>query len=173
LLMAIPLAASGGLLLVFNWVFFGSPWRPPQPFITGNLIEGIRGLLVSRGHGLFVFAPVAVIAMLAWPLAIRKRPRESYIIGSGFLLYFLLMAAYSIWHGGECYGPRYLVPVIPLFMVPLGLALAWALRCSRPALLGITLICGLSLWLNLIAAVHYCGSLGWSPLGAFLSFQKR
>ena len=166
LLMLLPLAASVMGLLVFDWVFFGSPWRPPQPFLLGNWLDGIRGLLFSPDHGLFVFAPVAAIAGLAWPLAIRKRPRESYLIGSGFLVYFLTMAAYAVWHGGDCYGPRYLVPAIPLFMVPLGIALAWGLRCSRPAIVAMALICGLSLWLNLIAAVHYCGSFRWSPLKA-------
>src|SRR5262249_51857822 len=117
----------------------------------------------SSDHGLFVFAPVALIALISWPFSIRQRPRESYVIGAGFLLYFLVMGSYAIWSGGDCYGPRYLVPVIPLLMVPLGLALAWAVRNSRSALFGMMLVCGLSLGINVVASIDYCRSFRWRP----------
>jgi hypothetical protein len=162
-MMGMPLLGSSLLLLTVNWVLFGSPWRPPVVFVAGDPIVGIRGLLLSTEHGLFLFAPMALIAAIGWPFAIRRRPRESCVIGFGFLLYFLAMATWLTWDGGHCYGPRYAVPVIPLFMVPFGLALAWAVRFWRLALTGIALVCAFSLYINLTAAVYYCRSFEWNP----------
>ena len=109
-----PLAAAAcwnllrfGSLLSMDYGFFLVPqtlgW--PRP---GALL----GLLVSSGRGLAWFAP---LAWLAWP-GVRRAWREGHGVGlacaAGFVATLLLYAGFSIWHGSEQWGPRYLVPMI-------------------------------------------------------------
>ena len=115
--MALPVAASVGLLLWLCARLYGSPLTPPQPFVLGNPLVGLGGLLFSGGWGLVWFCPVAVLAVVCWPAFVRKHGRPAVVAGSGFVLFFLLMICYMGWHGS--YGPRHIVPVLPLLLASL------------------------------------------------------
>lgn len=115
--MALPVAVSAGLLLALNAALYGSPLTPSQPFVPGNPWVGFKGLLFSREWGLFLFCPVAATALLCWPAFVRKHGRPAVVLGAGFLLFFALMISYNGWHGS--YGPRHIVPVLPLLLASL------------------------------------------------------
>jgi hypothetical protein len=85
------------------------------------------------------------------------------MLGAGFALFFLLMACYQIWWAGTCYGPRHLVPALPLLLAslavlpqtalyrsPAGKALAWGLA-------------GVSVLLNGLAVFLYSQFWGVNP----------
>jgi hypothetical protein len=137
LALAAPVAAAVALLLAYNAARFGSPWVSgylPEERFSGDWIQGIVGLLVSPGRGLFLYVPVLVFALLGWPGLFQKRPRDAALWAGVVGVYILLYGKWFMWHGGYAWGPRFLVPVVPLAL--LGLApwleqrhgrLGWAL----------------------------------------------
>ena len=156
------------ILVVFwmNHRMFGSPWRPVQPFVIGSFFKGASGLLFDAKHGCLNSAPALLVVLVAWPAFLRAHRREAWMLGGGAALYFLFVSLYDGWTGGFCYGPRYLVPVLPLLFVALVSLPAtgiwrelWARR-----LLGA--VCALSVAVNFIAANPYWNSWSKNPLTA-------
>lgn len=92
------------------------------PHSLKALWEGIYGPLLSPGKGLFLYAPI--LLLLPWALARFARDH-----GLGALLLPLAIAAVDVlahantlivWLGGWAWGPRFLIPIIPLLLLPLG-----------------------------------------------------
>lgn len=96
----------------------------PQPFQYGDVLAGTLGLLLDRGHGLVPFMPLAVLAPFGTSLGSDRAERVVLLCGAAaFILYFLLAASWVDWRGGSCFGPRLIVPALPL-LAP-AIALAW------------------------------------------------
>lgn len=133
---ALPFAIG---LAIYNKLLFGSIFALSSGSernveFRAMASEGIFGigvpqvttlfrLLFDPARGLFVFAPILLVALAALPLARRRLSRE------GFLALILVPAAllafysgYPNWHGGWSVGPRYLVPAIPFLLFPLAFA---------------------------------------------------
>src|SRR5205085_2784425 len=124
-------------------------WRTGFTGALGRFSEtwgvGHAGLLVSPAKGLFVFTPVALVALAGAVVAARRGAREVVVRDRGawehastrddrwlartllaaVLAHWLLMGRWSEWHGGECFGPRMMTDALPaLFLfLPEGLVL--------------------------------------------------
>lgn len=118
-LFGAPLLIAAVAILVYNQKFFGSIWHAPQPWRSGNLLTGLIGQLFDREKGLLLLAPVVMIPLLAWPYFIKRAGRPAVVVLAGIVPYFLLMALWRNWDGGFCYGPRLIVPLLPLLFLPL------------------------------------------------------
>jgi hypothetical protein len=111
-------------LLAYNTVAFGSPLEQGygSSRITsslqvhvGRILEGISGLLVSPGRGLFLYSPVLLFAIYG---AIRGRREWLYrSCAAAFVAYVVVVANVSQWWGGECFGARKLAEALPLLAV--------------------------------------------------------
>jgi hypothetical protein len=111
--------------LVYNAVRTGSPFvaSTGKQFesggIGGNFVEGFSGLLAAPNRGLFVFAPVLLLAVavpFAWSRLDAPWRRLVVIFGMASVLYLALLANLRGW-GTFGWGPRYLVPVLPFFFL--------------------------------------------------------
>lgn len=122
LMLSLPCVVGAGVVLGLNTMMFGGPLRSSQPFQWGNPLWNGLLLVISPQNGVLPFAPVVLPALVLWPRFVREYGRDAIVLGLGFLLYFGLMACWKYWHGGFCYGPRLVVPVLPLALVPLALA---------------------------------------------------
>jgi len=82
------------------------------------------GLLFSPAKGLFFFSPVLLAAMLGWPeLARRDRVMVPLVAtATAGVLYFY--GSNDMWYGGLTWGPRFMVPLLSLLIIPLAGALA-------------------------------------------------
>jgi hypothetical protein len=103
--------------------------------LPGDLAEGVAGLLVSSGKGLFLFSPV--LLLLVWALPAWLRPGTGHerqaasltLIVSAALV--LALAGRTDWHGDPAWGPRRLAPLLPLLGEPIALWLGPAWRGAR------------------------------------------
>ncbi|MDQ3945356.1 MAG: hypothetical protein M3357_09450, partial [Actinomycetota bacterium] len=106
-------------LVVFgavNWWRYGSVLdfgyeKVPLDFPLGS---GLEGLFLSPGKSLFLYAPVVLVAVLALPWAVRRRPAEVLLLLAASVANVIFFARFQYWHGDHAWGPRYLQIVLPL-----------------------------------------------------------
>jgi hypothetical protein len=120
--------------LAYNAVRTGSPFRPatatPQYLqsnnaLTGNIPYGFAGLFVSPNRGLFTFSPILLFALGVPFLWRRLSPDQRVLLawyGGGALFYSLLIAKMVNW-GAFGWGPRYLVPILPVLFFAAAMAI--------------------------------------------------
>ncbi len=112
------------LTLDYNLVRFGSltdtGYRnlDDKPF-HAPLLDGLTGLLVSPGKGVLWYCPLLLLTIPLWRSFARRRPTETLLVVGITLPTLLVYATYPVWWGGYCWGPRYLVPVLPFVLLPL------------------------------------------------------
>lgn len=123
--MTFALGAVPGVILVlwFNWLRFGSPLQFVQASVLGRVdqlaspwfsrvhLEGIAGLLVSPGKGLFWYSPPLLGVLLLAPLLVRRYGATIAALGVQLLASAFLFGAFRYWHGDWAWGPRYVAPL--------------------------------------------------------------
>ncbi|HQR47573.1 MAG TPA: hypothetical protein PK598_16370, partial [Thermoanaerobaculia bacterium] len=132
----------------------------------GPLALGLSGLLVSIGRGLVIYSAPTVLALAGF-LAFRKDPRWGplkpvlvfYAAAAG--AYLLLYAAWDSFEGGWCWGPRFLLPFVPVLHLAIPLLLLRARTWSAAAKAAVALPFVLGFAVN--AA---------EDLGAWRAFEK-
>ncbi|HWZ90870.1 MAG TPA: hypothetical protein VNW92_18540, partial [Polyangiaceae bacterium] len=164
LLFALPIVGSAALVLAENRHFFGAPLRSAQPWVNGNLLEGMLGLLLSWNHGLIPFAPAVLVALFGWKDVFRTHRRQAWLCAGTFASYYLLMSLWPVWRGGYCYGPRLILPIIPFAF--LGIIRVFESLPSRSARFqrGAAAICGLSLGISAAGALVHLAFWNNHPL---------
>jgi hypothetical protein len=161
---AVPVSVSVALVLFENQVFFGAPTRSAQPWSTGNPLVGITGLLFSWNHGLLLFAPAVLVASLGWPSLFRAQRRIAWLAIAMAGSYFLLMATWSVWAGGHCYGPRLIAPVVPLLYLGIVQVLARFPQLTPRFQRAVVAVCALSFVTSAIGALAHMGLWSKHPL---------
>lgn len=114
------------LVLLNNWVRFHSllehGYAADEGF-TGNLLVGLYGLLLSPGKSVFLYVPL----LLAFPFALlpflRRFQAEALLVGLMSLVLLTQSAWWWMWWGGWGWGPRFLVPLMPFWVLTIGILL--------------------------------------------------
>ncbi|MBK9942076.1 MAG: hypothetical protein IPP13_10705 [Kouleothrix sp.] len=145
--LAVGLAPFALMLAGYNWVRFRTPLERGYAgeSFSGNLLEGLYGLLLSPGKSVFLYVPL--LLALPWaigPFARRFRPAAA-LIGLLVAITLVQSALWWIWWAGWGWGPRFLVPLMPFLVLPLGTLLERP--AGRRALLGLL---PLGLFVNLL-----------------------
>ncbi len=109
------------LLLAYNIARFdtllATGYTSEAQAFTTPLAEGIVGLLFSPGKSLLLYAPPVLLAL---PGAMRLWKHQRglvVVILSICIAYVGLYAQWSMWWGGGVWGPRFLLPIIPLLIM--------------------------------------------------------
>lgn len=166
-----------GMLLVYHAICFGSPIKTAYGFPNGPVDDGthlyynqnfhgfsfpplsqIWGLSFSVWRGLFWYMPVSILAVFALikELLNGERWRLEWVIITCLVLSQFLFNAMmhpNYWYGGWEFGPRFLTPMAPFIMLPLGLIV---LKTGRWAMMAYGLIV-VSVFINWIG-VQYAPS---------------
>lgn len=74
-------------------------------------------MLLSPGKSLFLYAPVALLAPAGAPLLWRRQRLETILLIGLVVAHVLLYAHWHAWDGGGVWGPRLLLPIVPLLAV--------------------------------------------------------
>ena len=117
-------APPAAVWLWYNHVRFGSVFdtgyqRDDTIGMGSSIADGLWGLLFSPGASVFLYSPVAILAVFALVALRRRSPRLTWQMAALAGLFTLFYAQMASWAGGRSYGPRYLVPFLPVLCVPL------------------------------------------------------
>ncbi len=130
----IPLISSHFIAQIIDYIRFGSeriqntlpsvPQTTSQiPVISGHtypLYEGGFGLLLSPGAGLLIFSPIFFLIFLSFTDFFKRNKQECILCILFVATYIIFFGTTNTWHGLQSWGPRYLLPMIPFLMLPLG-----------------------------------------------------
>ncbi|MBI4789477.1 MAG: hypothetical protein HY782_20800 [Chloroflexi bacterium] len=127
----LPLLALLTVQGIVNVLKFGNffnigPYNYGNPlpyFSLPNVIAGTTGLLFAPTKSLFVFAPPVILFFPAWFWFFRKDKIQAVFVLALVMGHLLFSGAYVGWDGGTYWGPRYLVEIVPLMILPLGFLL--------------------------------------------------
>jgi len=131
-------APPAALLLGYNWVSFGGPFRLGYTNLSnsgfaGGMNQGILGVQLPKVATLneILFGPRGLLHLSPWlalaPLGVwaARRPgyrREVAVCAAITLGYLLLNGGYYLPFGGWTPGPRFLTPMLPFAAVLVALA---------------------------------------------------
>ncbi len=146
------IGGAAGLLVhgLFNFTRFGSfvetGYGVEASLFTTPVIVGIYGLLFSSDKSFFIYSPILLLAIPGFIAAFRKNMMPEATCISGIL--FINIVFYSTWHswqGGHSWGPRLIVPMVPICMVLVGIYISEARKRARLFLVLPLLIIGIAI----------------------------
>jgi hypothetical protein len=121
LLFLVPLLLWALIMAAYNYARFGNPLSTgylPEESFSAPWLVGLAGLLVSPGKGIIFFSPVIVAALAAFPSFWRRHGLPAALVALVSAGYVLMYGKWFMWHGGFAWGPRFLVPILPLLCLP-------------------------------------------------------
>ena len=166
-LAAIPAA----LLFGYSWVYFRTPFALGQgqavTDFSGNMAEGLAGLLASPNRGILVFSPVFLFALFPLGIALVSRRPDLLLrlLAWDVALTLLLYSRWRMWWGGWCFGYRMLIELLPPLMFFLAQACqAWEAHGARRLIRwGFIALALLSIFVQFLGAFYYPGGFNWTP----------
>ncbi|MFN8489187.1 MAG: hypothetical protein U0350_16490 [Caldilineaceae bacterium] len=120
----LPILLAGALLLWYNKTRFGAPFATGYHFESGEgfttpIWRGFWGLMVSPYRGVFWHTPLFLATLFAFPTFRRRHPAEGLTLATLSLGLIGLYSAWWMWWGGFAWGPRFLVPLAPFWVLML------------------------------------------------------
>ncbi len=92
---------------------------------------GLWGLLISWGKGFFLYNPIMWLAVPAGIWFVRRHGWQATLFVGIPLVYLAIYSKKEVWYGGNTWGPRYLLPVIPMLIVMSAPLYEWVLPHRR------------------------------------------
>lgn len=124
-IQTIPPLIVCGLLATLLHFRFGSifatgyhQWRPEEGRLSTFYWDGLVGFLLSPRKSIFIYYPLLVASMFGFLRFWKKYPFECAAPLVLFLASYFLIGKLPNWAGDTCYGPRYLLFVMPVLCLP-------------------------------------------------------
>ncbi len=183
-LFSLPLLFSAYSIFLYNHALTGS-LSPSATFAAvartsfapGGLPRGFLGLLFDRENGLFVFAPLYILALVGLPAFFDRNPSLAKPLLVVTLSYVLVIASFPYWPGAVSTMGRYISSILPLLVLPIALVVKRAfddgvLAGAALALLALSLAVSASFARDLVPSwqpellwerVLYCDPVQYLP----------
>ena len=111
------------LILYLNFIRFGNPLETgygreaSRFYLTGPIHIG--SLLFSMNKGIFIYNPILFFAIFGYIKFFKIYRKETILFLWVILINLLIFATWHSWEGGWSWGPRFLVPTLPFWLMPL------------------------------------------------------
>jgi hypothetical protein len=172
-------AAFSPQMLVW-FVIYGRPFTLPQgPSFMNWTSPHPWAVLFSDSHGLFVWAPLLLFAVLGLFGFMKKHPSTAIPISVVLIGSWYVNAAVSDWWAGEAFGARRFLSLFPLFVLGLatwldGVRVAQGSALPRRlALLSVLVVANLLLLLQYQLALKGLETISPYPHGPFDMWVTR
>jgi hypothetical protein len=114
-------------MLITRQIVFGNP------FVLGMYAQvpwhwksaAFLPVLFSSGHGIFVWTPILLVALLGLLPLWRKKAALAGIALLMSLAFYALISVYPWWYGTLSFGNRFFVSLTPIFVLGLAAGFAW------------------------------------------------
>ncbi len=165
------------------YVNFGRLIAVPQGSDFFSLTQpGLWNVLFSTRHGLFTWTPAVLVGLLGLlPLA-RRAPRPAITGAVAFVLLWYVNGTVRDWWGGEAFGARRFLSLVPFLTLGTAAALDWfAARVRRetastlvavPALVVVLIALNLLFLGQYVAFLHGVGHLSTYPTARQLLLDR-
>ncbi len=112
-----------GFILYLNYIRFGEFLEfgyglEVNNFFLSGIKEHSARLVYWLDKGVFIYNPLFALGILGYFKLAKQFRKETLFFIAIILLNFLLTSMWYGWHGGSSWGPRYLVPLAPLWLIP-------------------------------------------------------
>lgn len=149
----LPFAA---VWLAFELVRFGRPFASYQgERFSHAVLDGLWRLTVGPNKGLFLYFPLALLAVATLPRLFRERRAQALALGGFSLFVLVTTAAWWSWDGTSGWGPRLLVPLVPV------LAALAALGATAASPFVFRVLFAIGVLVNALGAIQPDGALAW------------
>ena len=156
-------AAGFGLHVATN-TLRGDHWfigaYQTETFTTPTFV-GTVGIFFSSGKGLLWFAPLAFVGLLMLVPFASRRPEVGRPLLFAVVCHCLVVIHWWAWHGSLSWGPRLLLPLLPLMLVPIADLIERRAELAAWQARGLGSIAAVSVVVNIWAATQ--------PMIGFLS----
>ncbi|MDP3046857.1 MAG: glycosyltransferase family 39 protein, partial [Chloroflexota bacterium] len=120
----VPLVA---VFLGYNYIRYGSLLATGYGWAVDSILHpsmdqnvmAVYGLLLG-GKGLLLYQPLALLALFCWPRFARAAPPEACTFALLFLARVAMLSFIPTWEGCVSWGPRQLVSLTPILILPIG-----------------------------------------------------
>jgi len=119
--------------LIINFLRFGKIWSVmgnPEGYLLTSTpwkflsdIEGLYGLLFSSGWSIFLYFPLTVVFPISLYYLFKKDKPLTILFSLVFISLYLFSGFSTNWSGYGGWGPRYLIPVLPIITIASGIIL--------------------------------------------------
>jgi hypothetical protein len=99
--------------------------NPVQFFSETQFPFGIYTLAVSRDRGILLYSPVFILALFGFLILIKNPNPEIFTLSAILVCIIFLYASFHDPWGGWAFGPRYLIPALPIFAIYSGVTLSY------------------------------------------------
>lgn len=167
------------ILLYYNHSVFGSPFATGYSYESSEAFkaahqENFMGIgrpsififwyqTFQPAFGIFWQSPILFLALPGWIFMVTSKEyrAEAILCFSVIFLYVLMFSGYYMWWGGLSFTPRHIIPILPMFVLPLAFV---------PEMLVIPLTLGtaISVFQNLVLTAS-----GFDGLGPYLNQHLR
>lgn len=158
----LPIITAISLYVVYNTTRFETATQVGYGAGEGfraSVWNGLYILLLSPGKSLFLYVPLFILVIFLMKRFWRAHPAGALTLILLTPLQFLLLANWLGASGGWAWGPRLLMPLMPVWCIPLFLLPDWW-RTSRRRKIAASLLISLSILSQLLGAlVDYAESL--------------
>lgn len=120
----LPFLAACCFLCWLNFVRFGTAFESgyggeAKQFILSQMGETVPKFLGSFETGIFVYCPILILGVLGWWQFFKQRRAEAILCLALIAANFIWTTSWWAWgEGWNWWGPRLLVPAIPLWLLP-------------------------------------------------------
>lgn len=88
-----------------------------QQTFDASTLHGLYAFVFSPGLGIFTFYPLSMLATVLLVRGFMRKDALARAISCSLMIFTLLFASWCVYNGGLSYGPRFLVPLLPVFGV--------------------------------------------------------